>query len=252
MTEPERYEFVGGPLDGKPATASEYRRGSLTYREFGAPRYVVTFRDEEIIAEEAPGGTRYRATRAPNGARVLLADGTCWPERFDTEAWPRRASAIRTAWEHLGSWLWRGTGVNEDERPDASFWYRHTVTYVLGSPDRPGEFGWVAMLEDEEIPAEFAVGHLRSEMAWQLLPGCPVPECEEKAAVRLTAAAPVYPLHTRRIPYDRDRPPVLVRPGETLDPCPAHAHEELQRLDDLYGGPPWGWPSHDVLRLSDT
>jgi len=266
--------FVGGPLDGR--IQPVHFDGEPVQHPLFRPVMYVAEGGALAIRDDLPAAIIYRPATAPTGERVYLADDTCWPDRFDTDAWPPRGvRLVRDVvpyervetwhWRRLGeqgSWCWRGDVTDPDGEPRPRPW--QPVIYVLGSPARPGDFIAYAqripfnIADPREIALDALAGRLTAEdlivrelryrIDWELLPRCPAPGCTEKASVRLRAKGPVRPLWERQdVPimvYDERRrylvpAPGTVADGEVLVLCPRHAADERRRLVDMRFGATW-------------
>jgi len=252
-------QFVGGPLDGQTKTVPGDGRD-----------IYLPVTEDEVIDYGPPPAITYRLATAPTGERVYIADDTCWPDRFDTAAWPPRGLRLGPLldvaphervetwhWRRLGnqgSWCWRGDVTDPDSKPRPRPWF--PVVYVLGSPARPGDFIASAqritfdLADPREMALSALAGHgtvedeivreLRYRIARELLPPCPAPGCTGKAEVQLRALHPARPAWV-----EQDAPlfnltkegwgpsPGTVQSGEMLDMCPAHAADERRRLDHM-------------------
>jgi hypothetical protein len=246
-------QFVGGSKDGQRLTIeSDYVYFDWT------PTFidVITFASPQVhVMNGEPERRAYREKAAPTGEWVMLLDGTKWPVRFDTEAWVRRYFPGRATWRRLDEpWLWRGDGVDTSRKPGEPGKpgslrldvLEGTATYVLGTPERPGELLAcqytiaLAQIPDRELAlaalagtetlADAVIENLRRELLHELLPSCPVRACGDKASMTLTATAPVEPLHARDGGRNWRLGVTWFHPGQTLALCPQHASEELRRV----------------------
>jgi len=244
-------QIVGGPRDGQ----------TITVREDTSPVFFAANPPKTAITWDGPSPSdtidicqlTYSDVVAPTGERVLLAPDVAWPDRFDTEAWPRRAAtSVVTArggpwadrqpidhWRRLGPWLWRGDTCDSEHAHDYALQrYVYTV-YLLGVPephpgpsrhDLPQRFDWVtayalshdveprelvlAAIAGQRTAEDQVIDQLRHQADELRTPWCPQPMCSRKATMPVNAWGP------KRDPDSRM--------------CPEHAHQEMQRFDRHY------------------
>jgi hypothetical protein len=264
-------QFVGGPYDRQQRLVPASDTLVLPAPPV-APTYVfvpTTTQSGYPWVEWGDEPAKYRATRAPTGEKVMLLDGTCWPDRFDMEQWPARAVPGRETWTRLAPWVWRGTGQRhgygvrpgyDGIRPQPMDF--DTWTYVCGEVRKSGTFqlygrevpahlvdigdrelAWHA-LADEPTPEDQVVSELLYDADIEMLPRCPVMRCTDKARLRLTAgmggAILTNVTEYGSSPDARARALALeLRPGDTIDLCLDHVHQELKRAPEP---PSWHLP----------
>jgi hypothetical protein len=241
-----RRQLVGGPADGR---IVEVKQGGSYH--LPGPYAIVSIDTGNATFEQFihDGTTPYTQATAPTGERVLLAPGTCWPDRFDTEAWCHRRSPGRAAWRRLGPWLWRGDGVDPARPADArrGWMLQDTATYLLAVVERPGEFGTLhteaplELVDERELTLQALAGHgtaedsfvhqLQAEKRWVLTPPCPADECDGKATVTLRARGTVVEPR-----FKVGGTFMQVLGGQEVAMCPEHASEERRRFDIQWGG----------------
>jgi hypothetical protein len=253
-------EFVGGRRDG------EHHHVGRWTDKVPVPQVkpvIWSAVGSELTDTFSTWYTYYRKVPTPARDRhVMRLDGTPWPERFDTEAWPRRAFPYRQEWTRLRPWVWRGTGVTDDvptlaDMPVRRALYQDSWTYTIGVPaveqftavrqeiDRAAvdigetERLWHALAEQETDEDRF-VRHLQREADYLALPACPAPKCTGRADTILTATTYVQPIWVEQenpIPRKGESLTAAgyVEPGRELAMCVGHASEELKRCNP-YGG----------------
>lgn len=245
MSGPVRRQLVGGPADGEVVTVERWWHSHID-RAIRPVRFVATPTGVDILDDLR---TVYSPATAPTGEQVLLAPGTRWPDRFDTEAWCHRRSPGRATWRRLGPWLWRGDGVDPSRPADAQRGWilQDSVTYLLAVVERPGEFGMLHtvapldLVDERELTLQALAGggtaedsfvhQLQAEKRWVLTPPCPADGCDGKATVTLRARAV-----GARLLYTVNGAHPRISGGQEVAMCPAHASEERKRFDIRWGG----------------
>jgi hypothetical protein len=247
-------QFVGGPRDGETVTISDDH----------AELFLAVVPTEPRFTWNGPVDDRairlrhiaYSPAVAPTGEHVLLAPDVAWPDRFDTEAWPRRAAPQLpnplggpwaqpqeiNFWRRLGPWLWRGDARDPERAcPDGNCpgWYEHTV-YLLGVPephpgrdrhDPPKRFGRVAtyVLSHDVEPRELALAAIAGQRTAE---DDVIEEVRHQADALRTPWCP-EPMCPRRATVRLGgRARSGAGHGDAM--CPDHAQQEMQRFDRHY------------------